>query len=105
MRRRLTIGVMAVGAVMALVGLRFATANAGEPMDPHTLRLMMSEGKAIQPDTKSPKWKPISDDLAMWVDTSEQFGMRGRLYVRLGPLWYPVAVDGAADLKGPVFVK
>jgi len=101
----MTIGLLAVVAGIALVGWRFAAVNAGEPIDPQAVRMMQSYGMPEQPDTHSSKWKPISDDLAMWVETSDQFGLRGRLYVRFGPLWYPVAVDGAADLRNPILVR
>ena len=104
MKRNWTIGLAACAAI-ALFAVGTAQIAAGEPVDPQALRMMQSYGMPPQPDTNSPKWKPISDDLAMWVDASEQFGMRGRLYVKLGPMWYPVAVDGIADLKGPMLVK
>jgi hypothetical protein len=104
MRRKVMIG-LAACAAMALFAVGTAQIAAGEPVDPQTVHIMQSYGVPLQPDTHSSKWKPISDDLAMWVETSEQFGMRGRLYVRLGPLWYPVAVDGPADLRNPIFVR
>jgi low affinity Fe/Cu permease len=105
MRRKLTIGLLALLAGIAFFGLRPAAVNAGEPMDPQALRMLRSQGIPVQPDTHSSKWKPISDDLAVWVETSDQFGMRGRLYVRLlGEVWYPVAVD-VPDLSNPILVR
>jgi hypothetical protein len=53
-----------------------------------------------QPDTSSPDWKAISDDLGIWIGKSDHVGVRGRLYVRRGDSWMPVAVDSAADIHG-----
>ena len=58
-----------------------------------------------QPDTSSPDWKLLSDDLGIWITRSDRLGLQGRLYVRRGDAWWPVAVDGAADIRGFIPVR
>jgi hypothetical protein len=58
-----------------------------------------------QPDTTSPDWKELSADVGVMIRDDERLGLRGRLYVRAGGLWYPVATDGPADVHPTVPVK
>jgi hypothetical protein len=76
-------------------------ADGTPPAQPAKGALPRSAQNAIpQPDTSSPDWKPISDDLGIWIGTSDHLGVRGRLFVRRGNVWMPVAIDGAADIQG-----
>jgi hypothetical protein len=101
MRRRLSIALVTAGIAATAV----ATAGVllgGEPVAAHAgsqePRLARSAPGA-QPDTSSPHWKSISDDLGVWIREDERLGLRGRLYVRVDGLWWPVATDGPADLS------
>jgi|WetSurMetagenome_2_1015567.scaffolds.fasta_scaffold373892_2 hypothetical protein len=108
MKRYLLVGLVAAALATAsvLLGYAYVSAGSGSPSEPVTA----SQGKAApntfpQPDTRSPDWRPISDDLGIWITRSETFGLRGRLYVRLRDSWWPVAIDGAADIHGAVPVR
>jgi hypothetical protein len=57
---------------------------------------------ASQPDTNSPNWKELSGDVGVMIRDDERLGFRGRLYVRVDGLWYPVATDGPADVHSTV---
>jgi hypothetical protein len=67
------------------------TAKSGQPQS--------AQNAFPQPDTNSPNWKELSDDLGIWIGESDRTGVRGRLYVRRGTVWTPVAIDGAADIR------
>jgi hypothetical protein len=58
-----------------------------------------------QPDTKSSNWRFLSDDVGMMIRHDERLGLRGRLYVRTGGVWLPVATDTTGDLAGTILVK
>jgi hypothetical protein len=60
---------------------------------------------AAQPDTRSPNWKELSGDIGVMIRDDERLGFRGRLYVRVDGVWYPVATDGPADVHPTVPVK
>ena len=87
----MTAGIGAVAAVTAgvLLGAVHAPAYG-----------LVKTAAGAQPDTSSPHWKSISDDLGVWIRTDERLGLRGRLYVRVDGAWWPVATDGPADLSG-----
>jgi len=59
----------------------------------------------FQPDTSSPRWKSLSEDVGVWLREDERFGLRGRLYVRVDGVWRPVATDGAGDVLGTIPAK
>lgn len=107
MRGSTWVGIVAAGLVAASVVLGFAQVNAGSgsPSAPVTAQTKTAANTFPQPDTSSPDWRPISDDLGIWITRSETFGLRGRLYVRLRDSWWPVAVDGAADIHGVIPVR
>jgi hypothetical protein len=60
---------------------------------------------ASQPDTSSPNWKELSGDVGVMIRDDGRLGLRGRLYVRVDGVWYPVATDGPADVHTTVPVK
>jgi len=62
-------------------------------------RQVQSRGAAVpQPDTSSPNWKKLSDDVGVMIRDDERLGLRGRLYVSVEGVWLPVATDGLADV-------
>ena len=83
-----------LGVVAVYAGGRGSAAPANGAQPQATLNALP------QPDTSSPDWKPISDELGIWIGRSDHAGLRGRLYVKRGDSWIPVAVDGAADIHG-----
>jgi hypothetical protein len=91
-------------AVAACVSFGFAYvlaggAESGQQLTSNPQRAA-APAQVPQPDTASPNWKAITDDLGIWVVKSDRGGMRGRLFVRTGNAWSPVAVDGEADILG-----
>jgi hypothetical protein len=108
MKRYMLVGFMAAVVATASVLLGFAYVSAGSGSSGGTATA--SQAKAgpntfPQPDTSSPDWRPISDDLGIWITRSETFGLRGRLYVKLRDSWWPVAIDGVADMHGVVPIR
>ena len=89
------------------IGFAYVVAGGAEPAQPvsNSQQRPVASAQVTQLDTASPNWKPISDDLGIWVVKSDRGGMRGRLYVRAGSAWSPVAVDGEADILGLIPVK
>ena len=57
---------------------------------------------ADQPDTTSPNWKFLSDDLGVMIRDDERLGLRARLFVRRDGSWLPVATDGPGDTVGTI---
>ena len=55
-----------------------------------------------QPDTSSPHWNELSDDVGVMIRDDERLGLRGRLYVRVEGVWLPVGTDGPGDVRGTV---
>jgi len=104
MNRKLRLTTVTAGLVSALALGAFAYVHAAteEEQRQAQLRRMLAltQSHVWQPDTSSTKWKEITEDLGVWVDKSETFGLRGRLYANIDGVWYPVAVDGLADLGG-----
>ena len=95
MKRRLLMALLMVGigATAALTGSAALKGGVRESV------------AAAQPDTGSPNWKELSGDLGVMIRADERLGFRGRLYVRVDGLWYPVATDGPADVHLTVPVK
>lgn len=58
-----------------------------------------------QPNTSSPDWKELSTDVGVMIRDDDRLGLRGRLYVRVDGVWYPVATDGPADVFRTVPVQ
>jgi hypothetical protein len=58
-----------------------------------------------EPDTASPNWKQLSQDVGILIRKDEGLGLRGRLFVRVNGAWLPVAADGLADVLGHVPVR
>lgn len=90
-----------VVTALALIGVAAVSAS-GTVTNPaaRSAQPQTSQNVFPQPDTSSPDWKRISDDLGIWIGKSDQAGLRGRLFVKRGDSWMPVAVDGAADIHG-----
>ena len=100
MKRRLVLGLVAVGLVVA----GFALAHAQNALGG---KKVVVNGAYLgpQPDTSAPEWKPLSDDLGVWITDSERFGLQARLFVRVEGQWVPVAVDGTRELHGVMPVQ
>lgn len=104
---------IAIASLTALIGVTAAaTAGAllagnGPTNGPQKTavheRLLPSLG--AQPDTTSPNWKSLSDDVGVLLRHDDRLGLRGRLFVRSEGVWWPVALDGAADLTGAIPLK
>ena len=75
MRRKILIAVLTAvgGGALAVTGFL-----------PQTLRVADSE-----PDTTSPNWKQLSQDVGMLIRRDEGLGLRGRLFVRVNNAWVP----------------
>jgi hypothetical protein len=87
-------------AVLALLGVAAVFASGmASARQPTSGKPQMTQNAFAQPDTTSPDWKAISDDLGIWIGQSDHAGVRGRLYVKRGDAWLPVAIDGAADIR------
>ena len=96
----------AAAAGLLLLGFAYVKASGTTPdANSPAARQKAAQNPFPQPDTSSPDWRPISDDLGFWIAKSDYVGMRGRLYVRLGESWWPVAIDGAGDIKGALPVR
>jgi len=98
MKRQLLTAVLAaaIGATVAVAASALAAAGAA-PAD--------RAQAAFQPDTTSPHWKALTDDVGVWLRPDERLGFRGRLFVRVDGTWRAVATDGAADVLAVIPVK
>ena len=96
MKRQLVIALCAavVGATLALAAGAFAA--------PATTTAAQA---AFQPDTSSPRWKALTDDVGVWLRDDERLGLRGRLFVRVDGTWRAVATDGASDVLSVIPAK
>ncbi len=98
---------VAIVILSALVAVAAVTTNAqGVPDDQREKLLQQIEAlkkrMAVgpQPDSDSANWKPISEDMGIWL-YKDQFGsLRGRLYVKDDESWLPIALEGLDEL-GP----
>src|SRR5262245_16998788 len=90
--------VFATSVLLAVIAVRADGTASGPTGKSGQVRSI--QNAVPQPDTSSPNWKPISDDLGIWIGTSDRLGVRGRLFVRHDGMWMPVAIDGAADIQG-----
>ncbi len=54
----------------------------------------------LQPDTRSPYWRPLSDDVGVMLRPDDRTALRGRLFARVDGVWRPVPIDGLADIGG-----
>lgn len=97
MKRRLLMALLMVGIGATAVFTGRAALKAGARTGESVA--------AAQPDTSSSNWKELSGDLGVMIRDDERLGFRGRLYVRVDGLWYPVATDGPADVHPTVPVK
>jgi len=110
MKNRLVIGLMTagVGAAIALATgvLLKDDARAGESVIATGERIgSLRKVAGPQPDTSSPHWKALSDDVGVMIRDDERLGLRGRLYVRVEGVWLPVGTDGPGDILHTVPVR
>ena len=101
MNRRFVLGLAAIGLVLA----GFALAHAQNIFGRERWGAVNGAYLGPQPDTTAPEWKPLSDDLGVWITSSERFGLQARLFVHVGGQWVPVAVDGTRELHGVMPVR
>ena len=110
MKRGLLMALMTVGvgATLALTTavLSKGAARAGESASVKGERHGQPRGVVgPQPDTSSRDWKALSADVGVMIRDDDRLGLRGRLYVRVNGVWYPVATDGPADVRPTVPVN
>ena len=98
MKRQILIALLAagIGATVAVAAGVFAGPGA-----PTADRAQA----AFQPDTSSPRWKALTDDVGVWLRDDERLGLRGRLFVRVDGTWRAVATDGAGDVLATIPAK
>jgi len=106
MKRRLLIPwLLIVGLAATVVALAQATSSPApvpsspvqvDPQRREALRLLAGP----QPDTTSPNWRFLSNDVGIQLRENGRFGLRARLYVKFEDAWWPVATDGPADFGG-----
>jgi len=98
MRRRFLTTLLAagLGAAVAVAAGAFAGSGATTPE-----RAQLG----FQPDTSSPRWKALTDDVGVWLREDERLGLRGRLFVRVDGTWRAVATDGAGDVLATIPAK
>jgi hypothetical protein len=53
----------------------------------------------VLPGVPSGTYKQLSDDVVLVLRSGEG-GYNGRLFVKIGERWHPVATDGLAEIKG-----
>jgi hypothetical protein len=100
MKRQLVIAAVAGGAcaALALVAvLLVARGNVAVAQVPGGNAGPTARALASQPNTSSPNWKLLSDDVGVMIREDETLGLRARLYVQKNGVWLPVATDGPAD--------
>ena len=108
MRRKLVIALVAIGCATAVAMMAFAVVGRGEAVPSPTIVPHTIEGPPVAmagPDTSSPNWKPLSEDVAVMIRKDDRLGLRARLYVRVNGAWAPVAADGAADSLGTIPIR
>src|SRR5258706_12810499 len=110
MKRKVQIALVTVGVVATLVAttgfLRNGGARgAGRDVVPGERQAKLRKIAGPQPNTSSPDWKELSNDVGVMLRDDERLGLRGRLYVRVDGVWYPVATDGPADVRPTVPVR
>jgi hypothetical protein len=95
---------VAIGAaILAWVGILL---GAGEPLvvprtDPRRY-VLVAPWPEPQPDTSSPNWKYLSDDVGILIRRDERLGLRARLYVLVDGSWSSVATDDVSNLTATI---
>jgi hypothetical protein len=110
MKRKVQIALVTVGVVATLVAatgiLRSGVVlGAGRDVVAADRQAQLRRIAGPQPDTSSPDWKLLANDVGVLLRDDERLGLRGRLYVRLDDVWLPVATDGVADVRSPIPVQ
>jgi len=101
----LTVGVGATVALTTGVLLKAGARAAESVSAKDDLHRQPRRVAGPQPNTSSPDWKELSADVGVMIRNDDRLGLRGRLYVRVDGLWYPVATDGPADVRPTVPVR
>ena len=99
MRRGLVAAVVlfVIGAVFVVVSAQREVSEVREDVK-RRAEYIRSQ---INPDTSSENWRQLSDDIGLMLYV-DQFGNRcGTLYIKVGDLWNPIAIDGISELMGP----
>ena len=108
MRWTLMIALIAVVLSATIAGTAGALLAGGEPpaaAERVVATPYVAASSGQQPDTTSPNWKFLSNDVGVMLRHDDRPGLRGRLYVRVEGAWQPVAIDGLADLSRAVPVR
>ena len=108
MKRKLVIVLIAVVSSSVLAIAAFAVVAHGKSHAAQVAASTNGEVQAasgLQPDTSSPNWKRLSEDVGVMVRRDNKLGLRGRLYVRVNGSWLPVAADGPGDTFGSIPVR
>ena len=94
MKRKLVIAMVAFVSAIGLWGAARALPQDDEA--PTFQHIIVESGVPVRIENreKLPKWREISDNLGILLRDDERFGYRGRLFVKAGEGWEPVAVDG-----------
>src|SRR5580765_2356754 len=103
MKRRFQIALVTAGVVATVAAatgiLRYgAVLGAGRDVVAGERQAQLRRIAGPQPDTSSPDWKLLANDVGVLLRDDERLGLRGRLYVRIDDVWLPVATDGIADV-------
>ena len=105
MKDKLVIALVTLGTGLAFAVMAFVLLVPGTPLAAQTavgVGGQASSTAGSQPDTSSPNWKFLSEDVGIMIRNDDRLGLRARLFVRRNGVWLPVAIDGPADSRGPI---
>ena len=104
MRRKFLIALVTIGSTTALATLAFALVAHWQSAasSAATTKVLNVVPTMEDPDTSSPNWKQLSEDVGVMIRKDDRLGLRGRLYVRVDGSWKPVATDGSGDTHGSI---
>lgn len=104
MKRRLVIALVAagVGATVAVMAQTFLADVSRAKAQIALEQAQLGHMAGAQPDTTSSSWRYLSGDVGILLRDDDRLGLRGRLYVRVGDRWWPVATDGPAEYDGDI---
>jgi hypothetical protein len=108
MRRKIVIALVSIGSGTALAMMAFALVGHGKSSaSPGAVTSVSEEPQVavLGPDTSSPNWKLLSEDVGVMIRKDDRLGLRARLYVRIDGAWTPVATDGPGDSLGFIPVR
>jgi hypothetical protein len=105
MNRKLSIVLVTMGSMTAVAMLAFVIGAHGAVAASPAVAANTAaapQGGAQGPDTSSPNWKQLSQDVGVMIRNDERLGLRGRLYVNVDGSWKAVAIDGPADSRSSI---